>query len=188
MAVPQNLIINTGRPNDGTGDDLRSAFEKVNSAVAALWTESAVNAVTETGSGAALYNERVGNNLSFKTLKSDDLSVGITEEGVGDARYINLTALASLSADLTPALGGNLDLAGKDIVNSGPDISNIASDITINGVKILDIISVISLMLQSNTASLNFGTLLVPATNTVNLGEFSNPAVLDLDFGTLVPI
>jgi hypothetical protein len=71
--------INTGTyANDGTGEDLKSAFDKVNANFAFLNTEINVGNATNLGSGTALFAQKNSLNLEFKTLTSDDSTVAIT--------------------------------------------------------------------------------------------------------------
>ena len=56
--------------NDGLGDDLRTAFQKVNANFADLNAELTVT-VTNTGTtGVGLFKEKVGSELKFKKLVS----------------------------------------------------------------------------------------------------------------------
>ena len=56
--------------NDGLGDDLRTAFQKVNANFADLNAELTVT-VTNTGTtGVGLFKEKVGSDLRFKKLVS----------------------------------------------------------------------------------------------------------------------
>jgi len=57
--------------NDGLGDDLRTAFQKVNANFSALDTELAVSAANmgSAGDGVGLFRSRVGSLLEFKRIK-----------------------------------------------------------------------------------------------------------------------
>jgi hypothetical protein len=99
--------INLGNyANDGTGDDLRTAFEKVNANFNTL--TSSVNIIngTNLGNGTSIFAQKNLANLEFKTLTSTDSSVTITHT----ATTVNLKSTASIIEDTNPALGGNLDL------------------------------------------------------------------------------
>ncbi len=55
--------------NDGLGDDLRTAFEKVNSNFSSLNAELTVEVINLSSSGTGLFKEKVGNELRFKSLQ-----------------------------------------------------------------------------------------------------------------------
>jgi len=79
--------------NDGTGDDLREAFIKVNSNFIELDARQAENttAVNKLPDGAGAYGifaQKVGDQLEFKNLRTGN---GITLSADGDAITINST-------------------------------------------------------------------------------------------------
>lgn len=61
--------INIGNAvNDGLGDDLRSAFQKVNANFAELNSSLTVTASNFGSTGAGVFKEKIGSNLEFKRL------------------------------------------------------------------------------------------------------------------------
>ena len=61
--------INIGNQvNDGLGDDLRTAFEKVNANFSSLAAELTVTVGTPSTTGVDLFKEKVGSELIFKSL------------------------------------------------------------------------------------------------------------------------
>lgn len=63
-------LINLGNiVNDGLGDDLRTAFQKVNSNFSALNSELTI-AATNLGTGDGLFKQKTLNTLEFKSLVS----------------------------------------------------------------------------------------------------------------------
>jgi hypothetical protein len=63
-------FVNLGQyPNDGTGDDLRTAFEKTNSNISFLNSISIKNA-ENLGTGEGVFKNATSNELKFKTLRS----------------------------------------------------------------------------------------------------------------------
>lgn len=69
--------INVGEyVNDGTGDDLRTAFTKINANFEELdLLQGQNNTISNVGTGIGLYKEKIGVDLKLRTLKSGD---GIT--------------------------------------------------------------------------------------------------------------
>jgi hypothetical protein len=90
--------INLGNyANDGTGDDLRTAFQKVNTNFALLDTEINVGGAVNVGGGAAIFSQKNGPVLEFKTLVSANDTVAFTTP---TANTINLESTARLQSDV----------------------------------------------------------------------------------------
>jgi len=153
-------IINIGtNPNDGTGDDLRTAFDKVNDNFTELL---AVGGETNTGSnlgiGEGIFKQKTAQNLEFKSLRNSDGTIAISSDG--NSVYLNTSNLAdndfgSIQVDngntLTASSSGQLfgiksgnanigvTLSGNDIVITGAfEVSNDATpqlggDLDVNG-------------------------------------------------------
>ena len=187
-----------GYANDGTGDDLRTAFEKVNANFAALGTSGPVQDGVNLGAGTAVFAQRNATdpNLEFKTLTSTDSSVEITST----TTTVNLKNKSTLLNDPHPKLGADLELNGHNITLGqvgGGDIQT-----PIFGIDVRNLNALISLMITSNSVSLDFGSILInipgipdPAVVTVDMngvnpdfGGFSvlDPAGIILDLGTIV--
>ena len=75
--------------NDGLGDDLRTAFQKVNANFSALNSELTIDIVPASGSGTSLFKEKNGSQLVFKNLISGNK---ILIDDAGDSVIINNTA------------------------------------------------------------------------------------------------
>jgi len=180
-----------GYANDGTGDDLRTAFEKVNANFTALSTDAAVNGAENVGTGVGVYKGKNVATLQFKTLKSSDGSVQI-EPFLGESETtLDITSFASIVEDTTPQLGGNLDLNDHDIVGIG-NIGDSNNNITINGVKMLDVVNILELLMFSNMFNLDFGSILLPTGGTgpydgfdLGSGTILNPSLIKLNFGSI---
>ena len=90
--------------NDGTGDDLRTAFQKVNDNFTSLGgTVSIANAVN-IGTGVGVFAQRNLVNLEFKKLTSSDNSI-MFDNTIPNS--INMKAAAVLNADPAPQLSAN---------------------------------------------------------------------------------
>lgn len=176
--------INLGNyANDGTGDDLRTAFQKVNANFQSLTTTINVATATNLGGGVGIFKQKNVAELEFKTLTSTDDSVEITNEG----DTVNLRSTPNLSQDATPVLGGNLNLDNHYIY--GGDVQT-----TVYGYDVPTLATLVQLMIQSNTSiDINMGffenanPLLLDMNGTGNIGfvdSATNQTVLD--FGTFV--
>lgn len=169
--------------NDGTGDDLRTAFEKVN----ANFTEmtSTVNIVngTNLGSGTAVFAQKNSANLEFKTLTSVDNSVTITS----NATTVNLKSTPNIVEDTTPQLGGNLDLNGFYVY--GGDTHT-----TVWGYDVPTLAGIVQLILESNNAvDINMQSFTMPSSVSIDMNGTNNISFTDsagnlteLNFGTFV--
>jgi len=122
--------------NDGTGDDLRIAFEKVNSNFSEIDGSVVVNG-QNLGSGTGLFsgkssNAGLGDNLTFKSLIGGQ---NITLSSNSDSITINAsTVITQVADDPSPQLGGELDLNNYAIVNySSPGVYG---TIQLNGLRI----------------------------------------------------
>jgi hypothetical protein len=171
--------------NDGTGDDLRTAFTKVNANFAALGTNGPVIDGANLGSGVAIFAQRneTDPNLEFKTLTSVDQSVHITQT----ATTVNLQNNSKLLNDPSPKLGANLDLDQYYIYHG--DVQT-----TVFGLDLRTTNTVVELLIGSNSVDLSMGTFLEPNTTTFDLdmngillnGFAGTPSVVNLDFGSFV--
>jgi hypothetical protein len=176
--------INLGNyANDGTGDDLRTAFTKVNDNFAALDLEYNILGGANVGGGTGLYAARDGVNLQFKTLTSTDSTVTFTNT----ATTVNLHANTRVANDLTPALGANLSLAGYNIIGPGD------TQTSVYGVNVPNLSFLVSMIIESGTVNVDMGSIQTPSgldTNfrgyTLDMGQLIDPrAQLQVNFGTL---
>jgi len=126
--------------NDGTGDDLRTAFQKVNANFAELNTLT-ITGGTNLGTGTAVFAGSVaspatGDNLSFKTLVSGP-NITITSNS-NEITIAGSDSIYNIVEDLTPQLGGDLDLNGFNIVgaDSPANITILNSTLSIDAYNI----------------------------------------------------
>ena len=207
--------------NDGTGDDLREAFIKVNQNFddLDLRTESTTAQNAAVGAGYGTYKEQVGSILYFRDLAPDPLYPGtmavrvsddgntlylrsaqatirftdgtntlsssveqvVTFTGTEGARITvdnntrTVTVDSQLVRETAPALSTDLDAGNNDIVNLN-SINNILmselaelfefnfGSITNTRTSVFDWII--------NSSDVDFGTIVSPATEEVDLGVF----------------
>ena len=101
-------LVNLGTyANDGAGDDLRTAFTKVNSNFAELDTLTIVGG-TNLGSGSPVFGSIVadagtGNKLSFRSI-----SAGANIVVSNDSNTISITTTGTITANLTGNVAGNV--------------------------------------------------------------------------------
>jgi hypothetical protein len=166
--MPIQRIEIGGYANDGTGDDLRTAFNKVNANFTLLDSDAQINDGATVGTGTAVLKGKTSTILQFKSLTSTDTSVTLTSTD----DTVNLKANTRLSTDLTPTLGGNLNLNNRDIVGSG-DVKT-----SVWGVDIVALNSMIAILLESNTnINADFGSFNNPT------GYETNPNGYAFDMG-----
>jgi hypothetical protein len=144
--------INLGNyANDGTGDDLRVAFTKVNANFAALDASAAIANGVNVGTGVGIFFAKDTTNLQFKSLTSTNSSVTISSTG----NTVDLAAVTRLQSDLTPTLGANLNLNNKCVY--GGDIQS-----TVYGYNVPITTNFNSLLIESNNLNVDMGSFLTP--------------------------
>ena len=175
--------INIGNyANDSTGDDLRTAFQKVNANFTELAVTASVGNGANLGSGTGIFKDKNLTTLQFKTLTSTNNSVTFFPTGT----TVDLVANTRLQGDATPALGGNLNL--NNFHTYGGDVRN-----NVWGLDLRIINSLFLIMLKSNTVRIDFGSFLfpvgisaeVPQGYQLNFGFITDPFGSNVvDFGT----
>jgi hypothetical protein len=111
------LQVNLGSyANDGTGDDLRTAFEKANANFSDIDLTRVISA-DNLGTGAGIFKEKVGNNLKLRSIKQG-LNITVVETA-NEITVSTPDSINELNEDPTPTLGGNLNLNGYNIVGLG---------------------------------------------------------------------
>jgi hypothetical protein len=152
--------INIGNySNDGTGDDLRTAFEKVNANFSLLDTQD-TTAASNLGSGQGVFAQKSGSTLQFKSLVA-----GSNITLAADGNTITITGVGNLQSEATPTLGGDLNLNGFNILGTGYG-AGFSGDIksTVWGIDIRTLVGA--------GANLDFGTFVAPGATDVDFGTF----------------
>ena len=183
--MPIQRIEIGGYANDGTGDDLRTAFNKVNANFTLLDSDAQINDGANLGTGTAVLKGKTSTILQFKTLTSTDTSVTLTATD----NTVNLQANTRLSTDLAPTLSGNLNLNNRDIVGAG-DVKT-----SVWGVDIVALNAMVALLIESNNnLAVDLGSFTTPSgydTNingyTFDMGGFTGTQAANrFNFGTFV--
>ena len=169
--------------NDGLGDDLRTAFEKVNANFTELDGTLSITGTNVGTTGTGIFKQKTGVELEFKSLIS---GTKVLIEEFDDTVKINNTApdaftrIDTNSGTVVAGAGGSLTIQGStdiDVVASG-------SIITIN--TVLPFSTILSTYdfgnidgnfdnaVQFNTANSNidFGTVIYPGRLDLDLGSF----------------
>lgn len=124
MSLEINLVNLGLYPNDGSGDDLRTAFEKSN-ANFKLLGETVVLSAANLGSGAPVWADLFENKFRFRSIKRSDTQNPKEKISISfDSEHLIFSAIAidRLLEDTAPQLGGNLDLNNFRVIGVG-DIS-----------------------------------------------------------------
>jgi hypothetical protein len=161
MTFPTLKTIEIGAyANDGTGDDLRTAFKKVNENFASLFTDLGVVSAISVGNGESVFAQKntTTNNLEFKSLVAGS---GVTL--ASDATTVTINAgLTRIEQDTLPTLGGDLNLNGHII--TGGDVQT-----TVFGRNVEDMYQTIQVLAGND---LDFGPILGSSATTFDFGVF----------------
>lgn len=163
FTIPPELVLNVGAyANDGTGDDIRTAFQKIKSTFTLINTNLGVTTGENIGTtGQGIFSAKVDNKLQFKKITGTN---GIVVSST--ATSVNLAATNSVELDVSPRLGGNLNLNTHNIIGVG-DVQT-----TVYGLDIRAINALLQLLNSTN----NYVDL--------DLGSFTNPNQSQFDLGT----
>jgi hypothetical protein len=173
--------------NDGLGDDLRTAFQKVNANFAELGTVSTTTASNLGTTGAGIFKSKVGADLQFKRLISGNNislvegSETITVANTATPAFTQITTDAgTVGATTFPALtvkGGS---------NGDIDVTVIGSEISINT----------AMPFGNMLTSFDFGPAepgrytnaiqLLFSLTPIDFGTITSPTNLQLDCGGII--
>lgn len=179
--------------NDGLGDDLRTAFQKVNANFTDLSAQLTITAANVGTTGVGIYKEKVGAELRFKNLVS---GTKMLLDETSDSIIVNNTAPDAFTRIDTDA-GSVLASAYQQITMGGaaaPGSTTSTKDIEVSTfgstVSFKTIIPVTDIL-----TSYDFGTITGDYTNAmqvvmsaanIDFGTITIPGRLDLDCGTIL--
>ncbi len=186
--------INIGnRVNDGLGDDLRTAFEKVNSNFVDLEQSLTITASNTGSTGAGIFKQKIGANLEFKNLVSgrnialNEFENSIEIRSTAEDAFTRFdTDAGFISASSTNQ--GHVTLEGVAAPNSLSGVKDI--EVTTDGINwvrfktILPVTEILTtydfgvidgsfnnaIQLAISAANIDFGTILLPGTFNLDLG------------------
>lgn len=201
--------INVGNfVNDGTGDDLRTAFVKVNENFDELDLRGGqANTISNLGNGVGIFKEKVGVDLRLKSLVAGS-NIAISSNA--NTITISSTGGGALVTETNPTLSANLNLNNNDLINgrnitavdfygrfngpsigvhNGPVSGNVTGNLIglVHGIDIRDLNNVIN--------SFDFGNITDTATTfleylflttTIDMGSFTSPNTITIESGPLV--
>ena len=179
--------------NDGLGDDLRTAFEKVNANFADLSTQLTITAVNVNNTGVGVFKEKVGAELRFKKLVSGtkmlltDTDTSIVVNNTAPDAFIRIDTdagvmLASTYQQITMA-----GTAAPGSTTSRKDIEVTAFGSTVSFKTIIPVTDILE--------SYDFGTINGSFTNAmqvalqsanIDFGTILLPGRMDLDCGSIL--
>lgn len=172
MAI-QNINIGN-LVNDGLGDDLRTAFQKVNANFADLSASLTVTASNLSTTGEGIFKEKVGADLQFKSLLA---GTKMSLTGTADAIVINGTAQDAFTSITTEAgviVADELSETNNITIQGGDNVR-----VTKTSARVITVDTV--LPLEQILKIYDFGPI---------TGLFDNPVQFSLsstniDFGTI---
>jgi archaellum component FlaF (FlaF/FlaG flagellin family) len=179
--------------NDGLGDDLRTAFEKVNANFADLSTQLTITATNVGTVGIGVFKEKVGADLRFKKLVSgtkmllNENTDTVTVNNTAPDAFIRIDTdagvmLASTYQQITMA-----GTAAPGSTTSRKDIEVTAFGSTVSFKTIIPVTDILE--------SYDFGTINGSFTNAmqvalqsanIDFGTVLLPGRIDIDCGTIV--
>ena len=180
MAIIQT--INIGNiVNDGLGDDLRTAFQKVNANFATLNNDLTITASNLGTVGESVFKQKSGVNLEFKKLVAGNK---ITISSSPDSLLISSTVGNTFQRITTQQGFVDADAHQFVTIQGDPDIRVTAA---------LDVITVTTVQdLNQILQVLDFGPMngaytsivqMNTAASNIDFGTFTNPGIISFDAG-----
>ena len=150
--------------NDGNGDDLRTAFTKVNSNTEELDLTRVVSAVN-LGLGAEIFKDKVAKNLQLRKINAG-INITVTQNA-NDISIATPDSINNLVEDTSPQLGGNLDLNNFIVLGTGNiEIAGVvkATNLTASSLTATRVTFAGTAGLLSDSAGLTFATGVLTST------------------------
>jgi hypothetical protein len=170
--------------NDGLGDDLRTAFQKVNANFTSLQTAFNITGSNTQAIGANVYKDQVDNVLVFRTLVSGN-KITITE--FNDSIQISCTqpdAFVRIDGDVGTYIANNptaaVTIQGGNNINTSVSGQYLTIDTNID--------------LNTVLLGFDFGPIgnqytsaiqILASAANVDFGTFTSPGPFNIDLGTI---
>lgn len=179
--------------NDGLGDDLRTAFQKVNANFSELNASLTVTAVNIGTTGVGVFKEKTGSELRFKNLLAgtkislDDTATAVIINGTAPDAF---TRFDTDSGSMLASTHQQITLAGTAApgsTTSRKDIEVTTFGSTISFKTIIPVTDILT--------SYDFGTItgdydnamqVVYQSSNIDFGTITLPGRLDLDCGGIL--
>ena len=179
--------------NDGLGDDLRTAFQKVNANFSDLSAQLTITATNVGVTGSGVFKEKVGADLRFKKLVS---GTKMLLNDTGDTIVVNSTAADAFvridtdSGNIQASANQNITFSGAAApgsVTSRKDIEVTAFGSTVSFKTIIPVTDILeSYDFGKITGLQNNAMQALYATSNMDFGTITLPGRFDLDCGTIV--
>jgi hypothetical protein len=186
--------INIGNQvNDGLGDDLRTAFQKVNANFGELSAQLTITVGTAATTGIDIFKEKVGAELVFKGLVS---GTKMLLDDTGDNIIVNNTApdaFIRFDTDSGSVLASSFQqLTLQGTAASGSTTSRKDIEVTASGssIRFKTIIPVTDILTSYDFGFINgqFNNAMqaLYAASNMDFGTVTLPGRLDLDCGSII--
>ena len=177
--------INIGNQvNDGLGDDLRTAFQKVNANFTDLGTQLTITGANTGSVGTGIFKQKTGATLEFKSLVSGSKIVIDEFTDTIRIRSIAPDAFTQIGTDSGLVLASTfpaLTLQGGDDI----DVTAFGSSITVsNVIPVTKILTTFDFGYISG--ALDYTTQLSLAAANIDFGTITLEGELNLDCGSIV--
>jgi hypothetical protein len=176
--------------NDGLGDDLRTAFQKVNDNFTTLSNELTISVsnIGNAGDGVGIFKQRSGGTLEFKRLKEgkninlDEYDNYIEVKNTADEAF---TKIFTNSGTEDATIHKEITLAGYAQGNNSPliDVTTLGNGVIRFGtvIPVTEILTVYDF--GSLSGSFNNSMQFALAWANVDFGEITLPGTINLDCG-----
>lgn len=180
--------------NDGLGDDLRTAFQKVNANFSSLAAELTLTGINIGGTGAGVFKQKTGTELEFRKIKSSNAKITV-DETVDSVVLTNNAPDAFVrfdtdSGSILASTHTQITLQGLHNALSPTRIKDIEVTTTGSNVYFKTILPVTDIL-----TTYDFGPIvgtyasavqLAMASSNIDFGTIDLPGRLDLDCGGII--
>jgi hypothetical protein len=172
--------------NDGLGDDLRTAFQKVNANFATLNNDLTITASNLGTVGEPVFKQKNGVNLEFKKLVAGNK---ITITSSPDSLLISSTVGNTFQRITTQSGFVDANTSQFVTIQGDPDIRVTAAGDVITVTTVQDLNQILQVLDFGplNGAYTSIVQMNTAATN-IDFGTFTNPGSINFDLGILSPL